>query len=160
MRGWTTTMTHTVLEVRHRHLTWLSSWTWVHSAQGFFFFWRGGTGNGVDGCWHQVQRSLTDRPGPNLPSHIVPQPGAQLVFGVDPVRSAALSRSECTSWWPHSRVWRAGRAVTAGESTCWCKGRRSPCCRGPDPRCSRCLLWRRSSRPGSQRCTDTHRVIF
>lgn len=28
-------MTHTVLEVRHRHLTWLSSWTWVHSAQGF-----------------------------------------------------------------------------------------------------------------------------
>lgn len=111
----------------------------------------------MDGCWRQVQRSPTVWPSPKLPSATVPQPGAQLVFATDPVLSATLSHSECTFWWRHSRVWRADRAATAGESKCWCKGQKSPCFQEPDLRCSRCLLWRRSSHPGSQRWKDRDR---
>lgn len=118
--------------------------------------------SGVNECWRRVQRSLTDQLGPKLPSHILEQ--AELSWCLASIQrervGAALSRFGCTFWWPRSRVWRVDRAVTAGESKRWCKSRRSPCCRGPDPRCSRCLLWRKSFRPGSRHCTDTSRIVL
>lgn len=138
---------HTVLEVRRRHLTELSMSTFCT-----------GKGNQGNDCWHLVQRSLTNRPGHKLPSHIAPR--LELSWCLASTRcDPGLSHSGCTSWWPRSRVWRAGRAATAEASTSWCKGRRSPCCRGPGPRCSRCLRWRRSSRPRSLHCTGTHRIL-
>lgn len=83
-------------------------------------------------------------------------PKARLVSAVN---VDAITRSECTFWWRRSRVWRADRGATAAESRCWRWGQRSPCCPGLGPHCWRCLLWRRSSRPGQQRCTESDLVV-
>lgn len=88
---------------------------------------------------------------PSPTNGLTPALSCRLASCLAAVRGA-VSRSGCTSWWPRSRVWRGGRAVTAGASTRCCRARTSPCCRAPGLRCSRCLRWRRSSRPGWRRC--------
>lgn len=74
-------MTHTVLEVRHCYLTWPSSETWVHSAQGFS---GSGAGDGMEGCWRPVVTGWwTDYNWPEAAVETRPTTAVQLVFGVD-----------------------------------------------------------------------------